>query len=116
VKEREMKRFFGFSILASSMLLSLGNTYAEPLISGEQLSTLNTEHVRIVRQAQRACATNLHRGFARHNHRNPCVISDVERHVRSLDRPVLRRFHEQLPVQYRYDAHRSLNNVTRFFK
>ena len=110
-----MKRFFGFFVLASSMLLSLSVAYAVPSFSDGDLNALNTEHVRIVRQAQRACAANFHRGFTRHNHRNPCVIGDVERHVRSLDRPALLRFHQQLPLQFRYDAHRNLSNVRRFF-
>lgn len=110
-----MKRFFTFLVFASSMLMSLNIAHAAPSFSDTDLSALNTEHVRIVRQAQRACAANFHRGFARHNHRNPCVIGDVERHVRSLDRPALLRFHQRLPVQYRFDVHRNMNNVRRYF-
>ena len=110
-----MRPFFVFPVLALSMLLSWNVAYAAPPFSESDLNALNVEHVRIVRQAQRACAANYHRGFARYNHRNPCVIGAVERHVRSLDRPALLRFHQQLPQQRRYDTHRNMNNVRRFF-
>jgi len=95
--------------------MSLSVAYAAPPFSESDLNALNVEHVRIVRQAQRACAANYHRGVARYNHRNPCIIGAVERHVRSLDRPALLRFHQQLPLRRRFDAHRNLNNVRRFF-
>ena len=114
-KEIAMKRFASFIAAALAMLMAVNIASAAPMFSERDLDALNTEHVRIIRQAQRVCAAGFHRGFVRLNDRHPCVIGEVERHVRSTDRPALLRFHRHLPLQHRFDAHRDMNNVRRFF-
>lgn len=110
-----MKHILRFLMIAVSLPMLLIPASAAPSFSENDLTALNMEHVRIVRQAQRVCAANFHRGFTRQNHRNPCVVGEVERRVRSLDRPSLLRFHRQLPMRHRFDPHRDMNNVRRFF-
>ena len=106
-----------FVLLASVLVsvASLGPVQAASTYSEDGLRALNFEHVRIVRQASRVCAAGSQWGFARYNHRNPCVIGDVERHIRFLENSDLLAFHQTLPLRRRFDAQRSMYDVRPFF-
>ena len=110
-----MKQIFSIVALAASLVLPASLAAAGPAFSQAELKALNNEHVRIVRQAQRGCATSFHRGFYRYNHRNPCVVGDVERAVRALEKPALLTFHNELPMRVRFDTQRGVSDVQRFF-
>jgi len=110
-----VKAIFAFLTSVLVLMGSLQVVAAAPAFSDDQLRALHMQHVRIVRQASRACSANFHRGFMRHNHRNACVIGDVERHVRFLDDPDLLKFHRMLPLRRRFDAQRSMHDVRPFF-
>lgn len=110
-----MKIIFSLFVSVLVLLGPLGSVQAGATYSDEALRTLNSEHVRIVRQASRVCAANVAWGFARYNHRNPCVIADVERHIRFLEKPELLAFHQMLPLRRRFDAQRSMHGVRPFF-
>lgn len=70
----------------------------------ETLRALEVKHRRIINTAQRQCTTSL--GGINRNDRDPCVISGVETGVEISDDPVLKAFHEALPMSVRYDGDR----------
>lgn len=110
-----MKTIFAFLTSVLVFMGPLGSVQAASSYSEDGLRALNFEHVRIVRQASRVCAASSQWGFARYNHRNPCVIGDVERHIRFLEKPELLAFHQTLPLRRRFDAQRSIHDVRPFF-
>ncbi|WP_422020342.1 hypothetical protein [Pyruvatibacter mobilis] len=73
----------------------------------EALRTLEQRHRRIINTAQRQCTTSL--GGINRSDRDPCVISGVETGVEISDDPVLKAFHEALPMSVRYDGDRPDN-------
>ncbi|MEQ9518104.1 MAG: hypothetical protein RLN89_01555 [Parvibaculum sp.] len=74
-----------------------------------EIETLNEEHKRDVRQAQRVCSAGQPLGFSRRPGRDACIVGEVERFVRNHENPSMLRFHEALPLRYRYDGQRPGN-------
>ncbi len=105
------------SLLAASVFLALplGAAQAAPELTSDQLRSLNNEHTRIVRQAQRVCSVGPFTGVVRRSQANGCIVGDVERHVRSLDDANMLMFHRTIPLRYRYSADRSFGLVERYF-
>jgi hypothetical protein len=68
------------------------------------LRDLDARQRRIVNTAQRQCSTSL--GGVNRSDRDPCVISSVEVGIEVAEDPVLKAFHEALPMSVRYDADR----------
>ena len=78
------------------------------------MQALNSQHLKILRRAVRACSMFSPGTLAvRFHHGNPCVISDVERAVRQSDDASLLAFHQALPLTDRYDERRSWVAVRR---
>jgi hypothetical protein len=71
------------------------------------LSDLDSQQLRIVRQASRGCPQiNVGPGKAIRQERDPCVTSTTDKAVADSGNPDLQAFHAALPEQDRYDEHR----------
>lgn len=102
-------------VAAASLVLPLGSVQAASEFTPDQLRSLNNDHVRIVRQAQRVCSVGPFTGVVRRNHSNGCITGEVERHVRSVENANMLTFHQTLPLRYRYSSERSFGQVERYF-
>ena len=102
-------------VAVASLVLPLGAAQAASNFSTDQLRSLNNEHTRIVRQAQRVCSVGPFTGVVRRNQNKGCIAGEVERHVRSLENVNMLTFHQTLPLRYRYSSERSFGQVERYF-
>ncbi|WOF74829.1 hypothetical protein QMT40_002488 [Parvibaculaceae bacterium PLY_AMNH_Bact1] len=110
-----MKHTLAGFVAVASLVLPLGGVQAASDLSTDQLRSLNNDHTRIVRQAQRVCSVGSFSGVVRRGQNNGCIIGDVERHVRSVEDANILIFHQTLPLRYRYSSERSFGQVERYF-
>ncbi|MCE7999557.1 MAG: hypothetical protein HEP70_11915 [Rhodobiaceae bacterium] len=100
---------------ALSLMLPLGSVQAASEFTPDQLRSLNNDHTRIVRQAQRVCSVGPFTGVVRRAQNKGCITGEVERHVRSAENTNMLTFHQTLPLRYRYSSQRSFGQVERHF-
>lgn len=111
-----MKRFLSGLSAVVCLIVPLGSVQAASEFSKDQLRSLNNEHTRIVRQAQRVCSVGPFTGVVRRNQNKGCITGEVERHVRSVNDANMLTFHQTLPLRYRYSSERSFGQVERYFQ
>lgn len=111
-----MKRFLTGLSAVVCLIMPLGSVQAASEFSKDQLRSLNNEHVRIVRQAERVCSVGPFTGVVRRTQNKGCITGEVERHVRSVGDANLLTFHQTLPLRYRYSSERSFGQVERYFQ
>ncbi|AWZ01609.1 hypothetical protein RHODOSMS8_02079 [Rhodobiaceae bacterium] len=111
-----MKHTLAGFVAFASLVLPFSSVQAASDFSTDQLRSLNNEHTRIVRQAQRVCSVGPFTGVVRRNQSNGCIVGDVERHVRSVDDANMLTFHQSLPLRVRYSSERSFGQVERYFQ
>ena len=110
-----MKHTLAGIVAVASLGLPLSGVQAASDFSTDQLRSLNNEHTRIVRQAQRVCSVGPFTGVVRRNQNNGCIVGDVERHVRSVEDANMLTFHQALPLRVRYSSERSFGQRERYF-
>jgi hypothetical protein len=71
------------------------------------LSDLDSQQLRIVRQASRGCPQlNIGPGKTIRKERDPCVMASTDKAVADSGNPDLQAFHDALPEAARYDEQR----------
>jgi hypothetical protein len=112
-KEEIFMRIFMLATAAAVVLATtaIAQTAPAPTFSRAPdekfLSDLDSQQLRIVRQASRGCPSMaIGAGKSTRKERDPCVTSSTDKAVADSGNPDLQAFHEALRPSDRYDEHR----------